>query len=554
MLRIRIRSWHSSLVGALLAALVVALQMGCGDVESEGDEDPIAVALALSGQGAACNGSGEIAPLRCAVAPAPATPDIINNAAAIQLGKALFWDMQIGGDGEVGCASCHFRAGVDTRLFNTVNPGPNGIFEIVPGPGQTFTPATFNSDDRVGSQGVVQQIFVGISPVPSNAADICIDDTVGPVATHRFGAQRQVTARNSPSPIGALFNRNNFWDGRASHLFDGIDPFGGTGNASTPVVLQNDASLASQSVSPPGNSVEMSCAGRPFNGFNSLGAKLVPRAALQLQLVAPTDSVLGPRSAAPANGLVCGNQPCTYAMLIAAAFRPALAADAVNQFSRIFGEAIQAYELTLIPDQTPLDRFLDGDPSALTQSQQKGLGFFISGKGRCAKCHSGPELSDATLGEFQRSGPINEDNGDQGFHNIGVRPTAEDLGRAGLGPKGVSFSVSHNASDRGAFKTSQLRNLKLTAPYFHNGDTKTIADVVDFYARGGDFPNPEKAKRISGFSLNPDQRATLIDFLTNGLTDCRVEKDAAPFDHPSLAVPNGPSLPAVGKAGLGPCP
>ena len=118
----------------------------------------------------------------------------------------------------------------------------------------------------------------------------------------------------------------------------------------------------------------------------------------------------------------------------------------------------------------------------------------------------------------------------------------------------MSFSVSLAASDHGAFKTPQLRNLKLTAPYFHGGTKATIADVVDFYARGGDFANPEKAKRINGFSLQADQKAALVDFLTNGLTDCRVEQEAAPFDHPSLAVPNGPSLLAVGKAGKGPCP
>lgn len=551
MVRTRILRGHAPMVGAIFAALAAALQAGCGapEIEVEGDEDPVEAALALSGSGASCSGSGGVEPLRCAVAPSPASGDILDNAAAIRLGKALFWDTQAGGDGKVACATCHFHAGVDTRTFNTVNPGPDGNFDVVSGPGQTFVPASFNADDRIGSQGVAKQTFVGISANLNNAADVCTADT-----TDTFGAQRQVTARNTPPAIGALFNRDNFWDGRANHLFNGLDPFGATGNASSFLIALNDASLASQAVGPPGNGVEMSCAGRPFNGFNSLGAKLVPRAALRLQLVAPSDSVLGAGSAAPANGLRCGNQPCTYAALIAAAFRPAVAANAVSQFSRIFGQAVQAYEATLIPDRAPLDRFLAGDQQALTTSQQKGLGIFTSGKGNCTKCHGGPELSDATLGAFLRQGPINEDGGDQGFHNIGVRPTFEDLGRAGTGPLGASFSVSQAASDRGAFKTPQLRNLELTAPYFHNGDKATIADVVDFYIRGGDFNNPEKARRIKAFSLQPDQREALIDFLTHGLTDCRVENDAAPFDHPSLAVPNGPTLLAVGKAGLGPCP
>jgi cytochrome c peroxidase len=554
MILTRILRGRAPLIGACFAALAAALQAGCGapelanENENENEEDPVAAALALSGSGASCSGSGGIAPLRCAVAPSLVSPDILDNAAAIRLGKALFWDIQTGGDGKVACATCHYHGGSDSRTLNTVNPGPDGSFDVVSGPGQEIVAASFDADDRIGSQGLAQQIFTGISSNPNNAADVCVADPSG-----MFGAQRQVTGRNAPSTIGALFNRDNFWDGRANHRFNGLDPFGATGNASSFLIAQNDASLASQSVGPPGSGVEMSCAGRPFNGYNSLGEKLLARAPLRLQLVAPSDSVLGAASASPANGLRCGSGSCTYATLISYAFQPAVAANAKSQFSRIFGQAVQAYEATLIPDRTPTDRFLAGDTTALTASQQKGLGIFTSGKGSCTTCHSGPELSDATLGQYLRQGPINEDGGDQGFHNVGARPTAEDLGRAGNGPQ-VSFSVSQAAADRGAFKTPQLRNLKLTAPYFHNGDKATIGDVVDFYARGGDFDNPEKARRVQGFSLQSDQRAALVDFLTNGLTDCRVENEAAPFDHPSLVVPNGPALPAVGKAGLGPCP
>src|SRR4051812_12389677 len=51
-----------------------------------------------------------------------------NRAAAITLGKALFWDQQVGSDGVQACASCHFHAGADAREKNTVNPGSDGIF------------------------------------------------------------------------------------------------------------------------------------------------------------------------------------------------------------------------------------------------------------------------------------------------------------------------------------------------------------------------------------------------------------------------------------------
>jgi len=67
---------------------------------------------------------------------------------------------------------------------------------------------------------------------------------------------------------------------------------------------------------------------------------------------------------------------------------------------------------------------------------------------------------------------------------------------------------------------------------------------VDFYSRGGDFPNP--SKRIKNLDFKSEEKAALVDFLTNALTDCSTEREEAPFDHPSLTVPNGPDLPATG--------
>jgi len=288
----------------------------------------------------------------------------------------------------------------------------------------------------------------------------------------------------------------------------------------------------------------VSCNGRTFG---NLYDKLTARPALQHQFVHPNDSALGAMSAWPAKGLKCGpdSHACGYGELITAAF--GLTLNAGPQFSRVFGQAIQAYESTLIPDQTPFDKFLAGDGKALTDSQKKGFSVF-GGKGHCTKCHAGAELTDASVRFAQANGLINEDFGDQGFHNIGVRPSAEDIGRAGTGGGNkVPFSQSGSPMDNGAFKTPGLRNVKFSAPYFHNGGKATLGDVVDFYARGGDFDNPEKARRITGFSMNAADRAGLIDFLMNALTDCRVEHDEAPFDHPSLTVPNGgPSLAATG--------
>jgi len=76
--------------------------------------------------------------------PVPEPPSLFqyvkNKSAAIKLGKALFWDMQAGSDGVQACASCHFHAGADNRMKNTVNPGARGgdaTFQVR-GPNQTL--------------------------------------------------------------------------------------------------------------------------------------------------------------------------------------------------------------------------------------------------------------------------------------------------------------------------------------------------------------------------------------------------------------------------------
>ena len=241
----------------------------------------------------------------------------------------------------------------------------------------------------------------------------------------------------------------------------------------------------------------------------------------------------------------------TYGQLISAAFGVSDATVQATRFSAYWGQAIQAYESTLISDQTPMDKFLGGDRTALTATQATGLNVF-QGKGNCTVCHAGAEMTDASVNFFNAAGPRNRDGVDQGFHNDGVRPTTEDLGRAASGPGKVSWSVSGSTFDRGAFKTPGLRNVGLKRSYFHNGGKATLLDVVTFYSRGGDFANAEKSRDIRPLSLVPSETNALVDFLQIGLTDCRVAKDQAPFDHPSLPVNNGTNLAATGGRSL--CP
>jgi cytochrome c peroxidase len=297
----------------------------------------------------------------------------------------------------------------------------------------------------------------------------------------------------------------------------------------------------------------MRCTGRPINGPNSLGAKLLARPPLQFQRVATTDSVLGHLANPHGPGLVCHGAPCNYRDLIAEAFGPALAAQAQDVFSMLWGEAIQAYESTLIPDETPFDKFLTGRLTALTPVLVVGLVTFL-GTGNCSTCHNGPFFSDATVAYHDKHGDVNSDGGDQGFHNIGLVNNDTDGGRGVFGVGNAPISHGQTQFDDWAFKTPTLRNVKLSAPYFHHGVYPTLEDVVDFYDRGGDAPdNPQISAQIKPLHLSALEKAALVDFLRNGLTDCRVEKQQAPFDHPEIQVPNGDFHPAVGAAGTGRC-
>jgi len=112
----------------------------------------------------------------------------------------------------------------------------------------------------------------------------------------------------------------------------------------------------------------------------------------------------------------------------------------------------------------------------------------------------------------------------------------------------------------GAFKAPQLRNVELTGPYFHNGGKLTLAQVVDFYVRGGDFPITNAAHRDflltnlvleAQSNLDGNERIALVDFLLQ-LTDERNRLDKAPFDHPEVIVPIDGKAPdnTTGRAGM----
>lgn len=561
---------------------------------------------------------------------------VADRATAIQLGKALFWDIQLGSDGLTACATCHHHAGTDSRTRNTLNPGgdgafaggshPNSVLQASDFPFVQFAepdnPAsqrTVRRNDRVGTQGVNKTRFLGVSAgAEKDAGRIIRDDKF-----HRNGRNvRQSTGRNAPSVINAVFNFSNFLDGRAHHLFNGNDPFGPlnrdayvyihTGGVleqtsltadleNNPYALDN-ASLASQAVGPVLNDVEMSWGGRTWP---EVGRKMLMLRPLAKQEVHPQDSSLRSLRHSSGKGLAT-----TYGDLIRTTFHSAFwngpnLPDGYSQmeanFPLFFGLALQLYQATLVADQSPFDlRNINPAGNPLSAEAERGRQLFSSAG--CTNCHIGPEMTGASVSfatnpleagliEIMRMGDNQFASYDIGFYNIGVTPTSEDLGRGSNAPLPLTLTdgapmplaFSHQffageellgfpplaqpgcvndflaeppticdaiavATTRvavdGAFKTPGLRNIELTGPYMHNGGMLTLMQVVDFYARGGNFSaeniaalDPEM-NPLAALRNNEGNKRDLVDFLL-ALTDERVRWERAPFDHPQLFVPDG---------------
>lgn len=429
---VRVSRRRNTLWAALAAAFVIASSGGG--------------VLADGGGGGGGGVGGGLSSLKGVPVPQPANLStfVKDTAAAIRLGKALLWDIQVGGDGDQACATCHNTAGSDHQAFNTINPKAAAFpltGDLVNGPGQMIFASDFpfgtgqvglpysSSIDVTGSNGLVAETFGGIDP--GSAQDVI--DLLTPITTI-FGSYRQVTGRNAPTYVNAVFNVVQFWDRRANQVFNGSTPFGGTGTAlvangntlgAISVAIQ-PASLASQGVGPPNNGVEMSYNGRTFP---QLGRKMLSLRPLAKQTVAPDDSVLGPL-ADTSNGGLKTTPTNTYKDMVQAAFQDRFWNSSVPtpegftlmeaNFSLFMGLALQLYEATQVSDDSPFDRFASGT-GTLSPSAQLGLNVF-TGKGRCNQCHSGPVFTAATQ------------LGGNAFTNTGVRPVAQDGGQSLVDP------------------------------------------------------------------------------------------------------------------------
>jgi cytochrome c peroxidase len=133
-------------------------------------------------------------------------------------------------------------------------------------------------------------------------------------------------------------------------------------------------------------------------------------------------------------------------------------------------KAVAAYERTLITPNSPYDRYVEGDEQAMTASQIRGMNSFA--EAGCASCHSGAAFNGPAMepgsGFFMKFPVFADDD------LVAKYRLTEDKGR---------FVVTGKAEDSGLWKVPTLRNVALTAPYFHNGSVKTLDEAVRVMAK-----------------------------------------------------------------------
>ncbi len=398
--------------------------------------------------------------------PQPVPAQNPTTVAKATLGKLLFWDEQMSTNNRVACGTCHtFRQG-GGDLRRAANPGLDGV--------------TPSPDDSFGSPGLIR----------SDANNLYLSDAA-------FGFNRQVTKRSSPSPLTAAWFPELFWDGRARTNF--VDP------DTSATLIPSGGALENQALAPLLDHGEMAHDARAL-------AQVVAMLATAQPMALATNL--------PADMAVAVSGGATYPQLFQAAFGTTDITSARIAF------ALAAYQRTLIPNQTPYDAFVAGNPAALTPQQQNGLDVF-NGPGRCNLCH--------TPGLFS----------DRQFRNLGLRPIAQDNGRQ---------AVTGLATDGGKFKVPSLRNAGLRTSFMHNGQFTSLQQVFGFYLGGGG-PNLQNKDPLL-LPLNVPQQAAndLINFVQNGLTDPRVAQGLAPFTRPTLrsqVLPEGGAQYGLGSPGAG---
>ncbi len=276
-----------------------------------------------------------------------------------------------------------------------------------------------------------------------------------------LGPGRRFAPRSAPTLLNqGLRAYEVFWDGRVSGF--GAGPFETPAGAALPGGLPNI--VAAQAMFPVLNRQEMRGDSGDLDRFGNINE--LARFSDD-QLVETWNAVMVRLLAIP-----------EYVTMFAAAY-PGMAPQALG--FRHAAAAIAAFEMQAFTRTgSPFDRFLDRDDAALSPAEKRGAVLFF-GEARCSQCHNGPLL------------------GGQSFANVGVPQLGPGTGAAApldLGRAGVPTQPNQPPNDfyRFAFRVPPLRNVELTAPYFHDGAYPTLDAVVHHY---NDVP-----AAIQGFDVN----------------------------------------------------
>lgn len=202
------------------------------------------------------------------------------------------------------------------------------------------------------------------------------------------------------------------------------------------------------------------------------------------------------------------NQSEEYSKQFAEAF-PAYPKNKAIQ-TKTIQNAIGAYVRSLVALNSPFDKFIRGESNELSISAQRGFNVFM-GKAQCGTCHFPPLFNGTVPPKFM----------DTESEALGIL-TSFDTIHPTLDSDQGRFNEIQSPVMEKAFKTSTVRNTKLTAPYMHNGSFKTLEEVILFYDHGGgaglglDVPN--QTLPSSRLNLNKQEIKDLVSFMES-LTD-----------------------------------
>lgn len=243
------------------------------------------------------------------------------------------------------------------------------------------------------------------------------------------GHNAQLAGREVQTVLNAVFNKSQYWDGRAADLKDQV----------VNSVMANPKAM--------------------------LKTRGGPMAVNPVELAATKQREIEQLKAIPA---------------YVEAFRKAFPGEADPLVYDNIGRAIAIFEATLITPDAPFDRWLTGDDAALDDAQKAGLKLFID-KG-CAGCHNGVNVGGASYAKF----------------GVVANPGPEHLPPEDAG----RYAVTKVNADRYVFKTPSLRNVELTAPYFHAGSTFDLKKAVNVMAEAQ-----------LGAKLSDDEATKVVAFL-----------------------------------------